>query len=132
MVLEFQITSHKRNEMINIDEFLIRALEEQKIESGIALIFCPHTTAGITINENGDPDVQRDLLYLWEKLSPHYQEYRHFEGNSDAHGKSSIIGCSETVIIAGGRPIFGTWQSLYFCEFDGPRHRKFYIKLMGD
>jgi secondary thiamine-phosphate synthase enzyme len=94
-------------------------------------VFCPHTTAGITINENADPDVVKDLLYGLDKAFPDRTEYRHAEGNSAAHLKASCIGSSVTVIVENGLPILGTWQGIYFCEFDGPRERKYHIKVMG-
>jgi len=99
--------------------------------SGIAVVYCPHTTAGITINENADPDVVHDLLIGLDKAFPSRPEFRHGEGNSAAHLKASAMGSSVTVIIEGGKLLLGTWQSVYFCEFDPPRKRRFYVKVMG-
>ena len=96
------------------------------------MVYCPHTTAAITINENADPDVKTDLISGFDKVFPDFESFRHAEGNSDAHIKSSVVGASETIIVTGGRPLLGTWQGVYFCEFDGPRNRKFYVKVMGD
>ena len=93
-------------------------------------MFCPHTTAGITINENADPDVVHDMLLGLNKAFPDRSEFRHGEGNSSAHIKASAVGSSITLIVADGKPILGTWQSLYFCEFDPPRNRKFYVKVL--
>ncbi len=90
--------------------------------------YVPHTTAGVTINENGDPDVKRDVLLQLDEISPDNPKFQHFEGNSDAHVKSSLVGCSEQVIIENGKLKLGTWQSVYFAEFDGPRHRKVWVK----
>jgi len=114
----------------NITSYVRQALLESRVESGIAVIYCPHTTAGITINENADPDVVSDLLYALDKTYPDRPQFRHSEGNSAAHLKSSCIGASETVIIEDGRLLLGTWQGIYFTEFDGPRVRTFYVKIV--
>ena len=114
----------------NITSYVRQALLESRVESGIAVAYCPHTTAGITINENADPDVVTDLLYALDKTYPDRPQFRHSEGNSAAHLKSSCIGASQTVIIEDGRLLLGTWQGIYFTEFDGPRHRTFYVKII--
>jgi secondary thiamine-phosphate synthase enzyme len=120
----FGVRTHKRNEMIDITHEVARIVDKSGIESGTVTVFCPHTTAGITINENADPDVPHDLLLTLEQIIPqHRPGYRHNEGNSDAHVKSSLVGASETVLIQGGRMVLGTWQGIFFCEFDGPRSR---------
>lgn len=106
------------------------AIQTTHTENGICVIYTPHTTAAITINENADPDVQRDLLFALNKTYPDRPEFKHIEGNSSAHLKSSVIGCSETVIIDKGKLLLGIWQGIYFCEFDGPRTRKFYVKII--
>jgi secondary thiamine-phosphate synthase enzyme len=103
---------------------------ESGVENGICVVFCPHTTAGITINENADPDVVHDILYGLDKAFPDRREFRHFEGNSSAHLKASCMGSSVTVIVEKGKLVLGTWQGIYFCEFDGPRTRNFYVKVM--
>ena len=108
------------------------AVRESGVTDGICVIFCPHTTGAITINENADPHVTEDLEYGMDKIFPDDPNFRHMEGNSDAHLKSSNVGASETVIIDGGELVLGTWQGIYFAEFDGPRTRKFYIKIIGD
>jgi len=100
------------------------------VADGIAVVFCPHTTAGITINENADPDVVHDLLIGLNKAFPDRAEFRHGEGNSAAHLKAAAIGSSVTVMINGGKPVLGTWQGIYFCEFDPPRNRKFHVKII--
>lgn len=100
--------------------------------SGIAIVYCPHTTAGMTINENADPDVVHDLLIGLSKAFPDRPEFRHAEGNSTAHLKASAMGSSVTVIIESGKLLLGTWQGVYFCEFDPPRSRKFYVKVLGE
>lgn len=117
--------------MIDITKIIKEDIKESGVKDGIIVVYCPHTTAGITINENADPDVVRDLIYGFEKVYPtNDRNYKHFEGNSHAHMKSSTIGASQTLIIDNGRLILGTWQDVYFCEFDGPRNRNFYVKIM--
>ena len=128
----YSIKTQKRVQMQEIDEMVTRAINESGITDGIAVVFTPHTTAGITINENADPDVVRDIVQEINKVIPFDDGYQHMEGNSAAHIKSSLFSPSLTLIIQDGRPIFGTWQSLYFCEFDGPRTRTVYIKMMSD
>ena len=118
--------------LVNITNEVSEAVAESGVNEGICVIFCPHTTAAITINENADPDVKSDFILGMDKFFPNLSAFRHAEGNSDAHLKSSAVGASETVIIKGGRLLLGTWQDVYFCEFDGPRTRKFYVKIMGD
>lgn len=108
------------------------AIKTLKVQSGVCVVYTPHTTAAITINENADPDVKTDLLLALNNVSPDMPEFKHFEGNSAAHLKSSLVGCSETVIIDKGKLLLGTWQGIYFCEFDGPRTRKFYVKIIMD
>ena len=125
------IRTHQRNEMLDITSQIASAIIKNGIENGIAIVFCPHTTAGITINENADPDVTHDILLTLDELLPQMRRgYRHAEGNSDAHVKSSLVGASETIIIENGQLKLGTWQGIYFCEFDGPRNRRFHIHIM--
>lgn len=108
------------------------AIQKSGIRSGIAVVYCPHTTAGITINENADPDVVKDMLLGLDKAFPDRSEFRHFEGNSSAHLKATAVGSSVTIIVEDGKPVLGTWQGIYFCEFDPPRTRSFYIKVLAD
>lgn len=129
---KYDVQTASRQEFVNIDHYINDALSESGVESGILVVYSPHTTAGITLNENADPDVKRDLELGLNKTFPNDPEYVHFEGNSDGHMKSSLVGASETLIIEKGELVFGTWQSVYFAEFDGPRHRKIYIKIMED
>lgn len=131
MLRKFTIHTNEKQSFTNLDHYLEEALAESNVQDGIMLIFCPHTTAAITINENADPDVKTDLKLGLDETFPNKQEYIHMEGNSDGHMKSSVIGASETLIISDGQPILGTWQSVYFCEFDGPRERHFYVKIMA-
>lgn len=108
------------------------AVRESSVEEGLCVVYCPHTTAAITINENADPDVVRDLKLALAGTFPDRREFKHAEGNSAAHLKSSVIGASETIPVTGGAMALGTWQGIYFCEFDGPRHRKVYVQVVGE
>jgi len=107
-----------------------KIVSESGIKDGLAVIHIPHTTAAVTINENADPDVQKDMTKFMDRLIPHENWFAHSEGNSDSHIKSSLFGCSQTVIIEKGRLVLGTWQGIYFCEFDGPRSRKVFVKVI--
>lgn len=128
---EISLQTRSRFEMIDITAEVQKAVGEEKIESGICLIYTPHTTAAVTINENADPDVPRDILAALDKAVPLNANYRHMEGNSAAHVKASLVGASELVIIEKGRIVLGTWQSIFFCEFDGPRSRKVFISIIA-
>jgi secondary thiamine-phosphate synthase enzyme len=130
---DFHISSKSRNQMIDITSQVDSVVEQSGITNGDAVVYCPHTTAAITINENADPSVPHDILLTLSELIPQHQPgYRHSEGNSDAHCKSSIIGCSKQVLIKDGRPALGTWQGIFFCEFDGPRSRTFSVQVRGE
>ncbi len=126
---EIPVKSRLRIEFINLDGIIRDFLNRAGQKEGVLTIFVPHTTAGVTINENADPSVVRDIIKTTEKLVPYRGDYTHFEGNSDAHIKASLFGHSETIIISGGKPLLGTWQSVYFCEFDGPRSRRVILSL---
>lgn len=127
---EYHIQTKEKQDFIFLDHYVQDALEKSSVQNGILIVYSPHTTAGITINENADPDVRRDLKLGLNKAFPNDPDYVHFEGNSDGHMKSSLIGASETLIIQDGQLILGTWQSIYFGEFDGPRTRTVYIKII--
>ena len=124
------LQTNSRAEFIDITAAVQKIIREEQIEEGICLVYTPHTTAAITINENADLDVPRDILAALDKAVPWSANYRHSEGNSAAHVKSSLVGASEMVIIENGRLVLGTWQSIFFCEFDGPRTRKFIVKII--
>ena len=126
------VTTGSKFEMTDITNQIRKILKERKIKSGICHIFTPHTTAAITINENADPNVPRDIIMELNKIIPPNDNYSHIEGNSAAHIKSSLIGASETVFIEDGKLILGTWQSIFFCEFDGPRTRKVNVKFYNN
>jgi secondary thiamine-phosphate synthase enzyme len=121
----FELHSSRRDEMIDVTARVAEAVRKSKVADGAATVFVPHTTAGVTINENADPSVAHDMLVALDLAVPHERDfYRHGEGNSAAHVKSSLVGCSIQIIIRGGELVLGTWQGVYFCEFDGPRSRK--------
>ncbi len=129
-LFKFQIETHQKQSFTNLDHYLNEAIRDSGVSDGIVLVYCPHTTAAITINENADPDVKVDLKLGMNETFPNRADYVHMEGNSDGHMKSSVVGASEMLILANGKLILGTWQSVYFAEFDGPRHRTFYVKLL--
>ncbi|MDR0197171.1 MAG: secondary thiamine-phosphate synthase enzyme YjbQ [Oscillospiraceae bacterium] len=131
MLYEYTLSA-KREDFYNITPQVREAVAKSGVICGVAVVYCPHTTAGITINENADPDVVRDLLIGLNKAFPDRAEFRHGEGNSAAHLKASAIGSSATVIVENGKLLLGTWQGLFFCEFDPPRNRKFYVKVTGE
>lgn len=131
MTREFTLRTEYEG-MYDVTAQLCQVIRESGVQSGIAVVYCPHTTAGITINENADPDVQHDLLFGLREAFPDRAAFRHGEGNSAAHLKSSCVGASQIVLIEDGRPLLGTWQGVYFCEFDGPRTRRFSVKVMQD
>ena len=130
MMKTFSVKTHHREELIDITHLVNKVISEGSVSQGTAVVFIPHTTAGVTINENADPDVVHDiLLTLGELIPQHHSSYLHGEGNSDAHTKASLTGSSVTVIVDNGRMVLGTWQGIYFCEFDGPRSRKVFVRL---
>lgn len=124
------IETAARTEMVNITREIEKAVKESGVQDGLCYIFVPHTTAGITINENADEDVKTDIIKELNKIIPYMDDYRHIEGNSDAHIKASLMGSSVTVAVESGHLVLGTWQGIYFCEFDGPRKRRVYIKTL--
>jgi secondary thiamine-phosphate synthase enzyme len=128
---KFTVRTSSIAEMIDITDRIRTMLKEKKIKSGICHVFVPHTTAAVTINENADPDVLRDILMELDKIVPLSDRYRHAEGNSAAHIKASMLGASETVFIEDGDLVLGTWQSIFFCEFDGPRTRTVIVKVLS-
>jgi len=132
MTEAISVRTSKRCEMIDISSQVASVVAQSGIIEGDCIIFCRHTTGGITINENADPDVVHDMLMTLEELFPRNRPgYRHMEGNSDSHIKSTLTGCSEQVLICSGRLVLGTWQGIYFCEYDGPRNRIVQIQVRG-
>lgn len=116
--------------MIDVTALVEQQVTESKIQSGLCMLFVPHTTAAVTLNESADPAVRKDILMVLNKIVPWEEAYRHLEGNSPAHLKTSMIGSSETISVENGRLVLGTWQGIFFCEFDGPRTRKLDIRLI--
>jgi secondary thiamine-phosphate synthase enzyme len=129
MIIKQYSISTSAEGFYDITEQVQSALAESSIQDGLCVVYCPHTTAAITINENADPDVVHDMLLGLRKAFPDRVEFRHAEGNSSAHLKSSAVGNSVTVLVSQGRLVLGTWQGIYFCEFDGPRTRKFFVRV---
>ena len=130
-LFKHELRINEKQNMVKITSSIREDILESGIKDGIVVVYCPHTTAGITINENADPDVVRDMLYGFETIYPTFDSnYRHFEGNSHAHLKSSTVGPSQTLILDDGELIMGIWQDVYFCEFDGPRNRTYYVKII--
>ena len=130
MLYEYKLNTDAEN-LIEVTAMVREAVAKSGVREGTCLVYCPHTTAGISINENADPDVVTDMLLGLAKGFPDRPEFRHAEGNSSAHLKASCVGSSATVIVDGGQLLLGTWQGIYFCEFDGPRSRRFYVQING-
>lgn len=124
------VSTHSGIEFLDITSTIEKVVKESEVEDGVCWLFCPHTTAGITINEGADPSVVRDIISQLNRIAPVREDYQHAEGNSPAHIKASLIGSSQIVLIENGRLFLGTWQSIFFCEFDGPRDRKLFIKVI--
>lgn len=131
-MMTYTVKTQNRDELVDITGLVRRAVSEAGIVKGQCLVYVPHTTAGVTINENADPSVKSDLLMALRKSVPDTYPYAHMEGNSPAHVKASLVGTSAIVLIDNGNPVLGTWQGIFFCEFDGPRNRKVHIKIISD
>jgi secondary thiamine-phosphate synthase enzyme len=132
MIKTMSVKTRSRTELVNITADVQSAVTESGIKKGICYVYNPHTTAGVTINEGADPSVIKDILSTLNKLIPKNPNYLHMEGNSDSHIKTSLVGSSEMIIIDGGKLQLGTWQAIFFCEFDGARNRKIMVKIMGE
>lgn len=132
MIRQLRVKTNARTELIDITQAVQRLVGESGIRSGFCHIHVPHTTSGITINENTDPNVGRDMLKELNKVIPFDDNYGHSEGNSAAHIKSTLVGVSQAVMVEEGRLALGTWQALFFCEFDGPRDRRVLVKIVSD
>lgn len=129
MLNRLSIRTHSRSELMDITPLVRDIVHKSKIENGVCYVFVPHTTAGITINENADPSVRRDILMGLDKLVPWQGDYTHLEGNAAAHIKASLVGSSETIPVEKGDLVLGTWQGVFFAEFDGPRRREVWVKI---
>jgi secondary thiamine-phosphate synthase enzyme len=129
---EFSVQTKQQTQWLNITPEVQKAVAASGVKEGICVVFIPHTTAAVTINENADPDVPYDVNMALSAISPDRREFRHSEGNSAAHTKTTLAGPSTTLIVSGGRLLFGTWQAVWFCEFDGPRTRKVLVRILGE
>jgi len=130
MVRYINVKTKSRNEFVDITEMVQEVVKDAGVTKGICFLYVPHTTAGVTINEGADPSVQRDIINALSRLVPHEMNYSHREGNADAHIKSTLVGNSVNVVIDEGKLVLGTWQAVFFCEFDGPRHRRIAVKFL--
>ena len=131
MIEQFTLSTSSRNQLIDITDIVSDYVQRSGVKSGICLVYTPHTTAAITVNENADPSVKSDIIRKLTDIFPQNDNYDHNEGNSDAHLKSSVVGCSQTLLIKDGSLLLGTWQGIYFCEFDGRRTRQFFVKVIS-
>ena len=131
-MVTFQVKTSARSDMVDITPQVADAIAKSGVSGGLCVVYVPHTTAGVTINEGADPDVKRDIMEALEKLIPWNAGYHHMEGNSAAHIKVTLTGSSVQVIIGNGRPVLGTWQRIFLCDYDGPRTRKVHVKIVED
>jgi secondary thiamine-phosphate synthase enzyme len=129
MIQTFQVKTSAQTEFVDITRSVQEAVKKAGVEDGICIVFIPHTTAAVTINENADPSVVHDIVMELNRMVPSKDTYRHLEGNAPAHIKASLVGCSEIVFVESGKLVLGTWQGIFFCEFDGPRNRKVQVKV---
>jgi secondary thiamine-phosphate synthase enzyme len=127
-----RVKTRRRTQLLDITELVERVAAESGVDSGVCYVYVPHTTAGVMINEHADPDVASDLEGIFDRLVPHAGPYRHAEGNTDSHAKTVMVGTSQVVFVEKGKLALGTWQGLFLCEFDGPRERKVWVKVIGD
>jgi secondary thiamine-phosphate synthase enzyme len=126
---EIRVSTRSRTELVDISGEVQKAVADSGVQDGVCHVYVPHTTAGVTINENADPSVREDILMELNKVVPLQDNYRHLEGNAAAHIKATIVGSSETILVQGGRLLLGTWQGIFFCEFDGPRSRRVLVNV---
>lgn len=130
-MITFKVSTPRRECMVDISAQVRQSLRQSGVTEGLCVVYIPHTTAGVTINENADPDVCRDFTTFLSELVPQSSSFKHREGNSDSHIKASMMGFSATIPVNGGEPVLGTWQGIYLCEFDGPRTRKVHVKAIA-
>lgn len=131
MIQTFQVKTSAQTEFLDITRSVQEAVRKTGVANGTCIVFVPHTTAAVTINENADPNVTHDVVMELNKIVPFKDGYRHLEGNAPAHIKASLMGCSEIIIVESGKLVLGTWQGIFFCEFDGPRNRKVHVTIMN-
>ncbi len=130
--LELSVRTRRRNELVDITAAVQEAVQKSGVREGFVILYVPHTTAAITVNENADPSVRVDIEETLSRLVPAGPHYHHLEGNADSHVKATLVGPSETLLIRNGSVVLGTWQGIFFCEFDGPRHRRVYLQIHGE
>ncbi len=130
MIQTFQVRTSAQTEFVNITRSVQEAVRKMGVKDGVCIVFVPHTTAAVTINENADPSVPHDIIMELNKIVPFKDSYRHLEGNAPAHIKASLVGCSEIIMVESGKLVLGTWQGVFFCEFDGPRSRNVHVTVM--
>jgi secondary thiamine-phosphate synthase enzyme len=126
------VKTQERTELVDVTSEINQLVQKSGIDQGLCMVYVPHTTAAVTINESADPSVTSDMLMVLNQIVPWEADYRHLEGNSPAHVKSTLVGASELIAIEKGRLVLGTWQGIFFCEFDGPRNRKLHLRIMQE
>src|ERR1700756_2363641 len=126
-----RVKTGRRTQLLDVTEAVVRVVAESGVVTGVCHVYVPHTTAGVMINEHADPDVASDLEGVFDRLVPHKGPYRHAEGNTDSHAKAVMVGASQVIFVEGGKLVLGTWQGIFFCEFDGPRERKIFVRVEG-
>lgn len=127
-----RVKTARRTQLVDVTGLIERAVKASGVSSGVCYVYVPHTTAGVSINEHADPDVATDLEDLFDRLVPRDGPYRHSEGNSDSHAKATLVGSSQIIFVENGKLALGTWQGVFLCEFDGPRERSMYVKVVKD
>lgn len=127
-----RIKTNRRTQLVDVTAEVERLVRASGVKSGVCYVYVPHTTAAVTINEHADPDVASDLEGVFDRLVPHSGPYRHSEGNTDSHAKAVMVGASQTILVEEGRLVLGRWQGIFFCEFDGPRERKIFVKVVQE
>lgn len=128
---EFPVRTRGRDELVDITNEVQAVVTDSGVQEGMCFVYVPHTTAGVTINEGADPAVRRDIVMELDRIVPHEHGYSHMEGNSAAHIKTALVGSSESIMVSGGSLVLGTWQAIYFCEFDGPRTRRVQVRVVA-
>ena len=130
--MKLDLQTHRREELVDVTREVERLVGQSGVDEGIAVVYCPHTTAGVSVNEHADPDVAEDILAWLGRTCPRSGDWRHCEGNSDGHVKATLVGSSVTIPVSEGRMQLGTWQGVFFCEFDGPRSRRLEVRVLGE
>ena len=127
-----RVKTERRTQLVDVTAAVERVVAKSRVGSGVCYVYVPHTTAGVAINEHADPDVASDLEGVFDRLVPHKGPYRHAEGNTDSHAKAVMVGASQVIFVEDGKLVLGTWQGIFFCEFDGPRERKMFVRVVPE